>query len=483
MLHAQLFINNQDVASSDGATFDCLNPVNGEVATVAAAASVDSALAAVNAATVAFGAWAAMLPQQRRALLDRAADLIVARSADFSAAMTAETGATAAWGSFNCQLAANIFREAAALVTQIQGELPPSSRAGAIEMVLRQPAGVVLAFAPWNAPVLLAARAVAMPLACGNSVVLKGSELCPYTHRLLGEVLAEAGLPPGVLNVVLNAPADAARVVEALIRHPAVRRVNFTGSTRVGRSIAEIAARYLKRCLLELGGKAPFVVLDDADLDEAVKAAAFGAFFNQGQICMSTERIIVDRKVADAFVQRLADKALSLKAGLPDEPGCALGPMISAGAAERITALVQDAVGKGAELVTGGHARGSVMAATVVDHVTAAMRLYGEESFGPVVAVLRFDDVEEAISLANDSEYGLSAAVFGGDVLRALEVARRIESGICHINGPTVLDQAQIPFGGVKDSGYGRFGGRAAIDEFTELRWISIQRGAQQYPI
>ena len=244
MLHAQLFINNQDVASSDGATFDCLNPVNGEVATVAAAASVDSALAAVNAATVAFGAWAAMLPQQRRALLDRAADLIVARSADFSAAMTAETGATAAWGSFNCQLAANIFREAAALVTQIQGELPPSSRAGAIEMVLRQPAGVVLAFAPWNAPVLLAARAVAMPLACGNSVVLKGSELCPYTHRLLGEVLAEAGLPPGVLNVVLNAPADAARVVEALIRHPAVRRVNFTGSTRVGRSIAEIAAQY-----------------------------------------------------------------------------------------------------------------------------------------------------------------------------------------------------------------------------------------------
>ncbi|MFC3532936.1 aldehyde dehydrogenase [Vogesella facilis] len=483
MLQARLFINNQDVASSDGATFECLNPIDGDVATLAAAATVDSALAAVNAATVAFAGWSQLPPPQRRELLNRAAELIIARSDEFSRAMTAETGATAAWGSFNCQLAAGIFREAAALVTQIQGELPPSNRPGAIEMVLRQPAGVVLAFAPWNAPVLLAARAVAMPLACGNTVVLKGSELCPYTHRLIGEVLAEAGLPPGVLNVVLNAPADAANVVEALIRHPAVRRVNFTGSTRVGRSIAEIAARYLKRCLLELGGKAPLLVLDDADLDAAVQAAAFGAFFNQGQICMSTERIIVDSKVADEFVQRLAAKALRLKAGLPDEKGCTLGSMISAAAATRVQAMVQDAVDKGAELLAGGHARGSVMEATVVDHVTAAMRLYAEESFGPVVAVLRFDDVEEAISLANDSEYGLSAAVFGCDVMRALEVARRIESGICHINGATVQDQAQVPFGGLKDSGYGRFGGRGAIDEFTELRWISIQTQPPQYPI
>lgn len=483
MLQAMLFINNQDVPSSDGASFDCLNPIDGSVASQAAAATVDSAMAAVNAATVAFGSWSRMLPQQRRELLNRAAELIVARSDQFSQAMSAETGATAAWGAFNCQLAAGIFREAAALVTQIQGELPPSNREGAIEMVLRQPAGVVLAIAPWNAPVLLAARAVAMPLACGNTVVLKGSELCPYTHRLMGEVLAEAGLPPGVLNVVLNAPADSARIVEALIRHPAVRRVNFTGSTRVGRSIAEVAARHLKRCLLELGGKAPLLVLADADLDAAVQAAAFGAFFNQGQICMSTERIIVDARVADDFVQLLADKARSLKAGLPEEADCALGSMISATAANRVLAMVQDAVGKGAELVAGGQVRGSVMAATVVDHVTPAMRLYAEESFGPVVAVLRFDDVEEAISLANDSEYGLSAAVFGRDVMQALEVARRIESGICHINGPTVQDQAQVPFGGLKDSGYGRFGGRSAIDEFTELRWISIQTQPQQYPI
>lgn len=483
MLHARLFINNQDVPSSDGNTFECLNPIDGAVVTQAAAATPESAITAVNAAAAAFGEWSRMLPQQRSLLLNRAADLIIARTEEFSRAMTAETGATAAWGSFNCQLAASIFREAAALVTQIQGELPPSNRPGVIEMVIRQPAGVVLAFAPWNAPVLLAARAVAVPLACGNTVVLKGSELCPYTHRLIGEVLAEAGLPAGVLNVVLNAPADAAGVVEALIRHPAVRRVNFTGSTRVGRSIAEVAARHLKRCLLGMGGKAPMLILDDADLDEAVKAAAFGAFFNQGQICMSTERIIVDERIADEFVRRLTEKALSLKAGLPGEKGCMLGSMISAGAASRVQAMVQDAIDKGAELMAGGHTRGSVMEATVVDHVTPAMRLYAEESFGPVVATLRYHDVEEAISLANDSEYGLSAAVFGRDVMRALEVAKRIESGICHINGATVQDQAQVPFGGLKNSGYGRFGGRGAIDEFTELRWISIQTQPQQYPI
>jgi acyl-CoA reductase-like NAD-dependent aldehyde dehydrogenase len=322
-----------------------------------------------------------------------------------------------------------------------------------------------------------------MPLACGNTVVLKGSELCPLTHRLIGEVLRDAGLAPGVLNVVLNAPKDAAAVVEALIAHAAVRRVTFTGSTRVGRLVAELGARYLKPCLLELGGKAPLVVLDDADLEEAVKAAAFGAFFNQGQICMSTERIVVDNKIADRFVQRLAAKAASLKAGLPTDENCALGSMISAEAAARVKSLVDDAVSKGAKLVVGGTVKGSIMSATVVDQVTPVMRLYGEESFGPVAVILRFGDIEEALAIANDTEYGLSSAVFGGDVMRALSVAQRIESGICHINGPTVHDEAQMPFGGVKASGYGRFGGKAAIAEFTELRWITIQSEPQHYPI
>jgi len=483
MLEAHLLIDHQNLAATHRATFERLNPITGQVSTRAAAASIEDALAAANGAAAAFAAWSETSPSARRAILNRAADLMVARSSDFAAAMAVETGATARWAQFNCHIAAEMLREAAAITTQIAGQVIPSNHAGSMSLALRQPAGVVLGIAPWNAPVILGVRAVAMPLACGNAVVLKGSELCPMTHWLIGDVLRDAGLPAGALNVVFNAPADAAAIVEALIAHRAVRRINFTGSTRVGRLIAEISARHLKPCLLELGGKAPFVVLDDADIDEAVKAAAFGAFFNQGQICMSTERIIVHADVASEFVDKLGSKAASLKAGLPTDDRCALGSMIGADAAARVRALVDDAVAKGATLVAGGGVRNSIMQATVIDRVTPAMRLYSEESFGPVAAITRFSSVEEAVSLANDTEYGLCASVFGRDVQRALAVAHRIESGICHINGPTVHDEAQMPFGGVKASAYGRFGDNAAINEFTELRWITIQSGPQHYPI
>ncbi len=483
MLEAPMLVDNADVAATGGATFDRLNPITGKVATRAAAASVDDAIKAANSAAAAFPGWSETSPEARRAVLNKAAELILARTPDFIKAMAEETGATEGWAGFNCYLASNMLREAAGMTTQITGEIIPSNKPGSMAMAMRQPVGVVFSVAPWNAPVILGVRGIAMPLACGNSVILKGSELCPMTHRLIGEVLRDAGLPPGALNIVLNAPKDAAAVVEALIAHAAVRRITFTGSTRVGRVIAEVGAKYLKPCLLELGGKAPFVVLVDADLEEAVKAAAFGAFFNQGQICMSTERIIVDSAVADEFVKKLATKAVSLKAGLPGEAGCALGSMIGADAAARVKSLVDDAVSKGASLLVGGTVNGSIMTATVVDHVTPAMRLYSDESFGPVAAVLRFSSIDEALALANDTEYGLSAAVFGKDAMRALSVAKRIESGICHVNGPTVHDEAQMPFGGVKSSGYGRFGGKAAINEFTELRWITIQTQPQHYPI
>jgi vanillin dehydrogenase len=483
MLQASLLINHQNRAASNEATFDRVSPVTGAACTQAAAATVEDALDAANAAAAAFVSWSETSPSERRSILFRAADLMVERRDLFAKAMAAETGAAASWAEFNCRIAAEMLREAGAMTTQILGEVIPSNQPGTTALAVRQAAGVVLGIAPWNAPVILGVRAVAMPLACGNTVVLKGSELCPMTHRLIGEVLRDAGLPPGVLNVIFNAPADAAAVVDALIAHQAVRRVNFTGSTRVGKLIAEAGARNLKPCLLELGGKAPFVILDDADIGEAVKAAAFGAFFNQGQICMSTERVIVDARVADEFVDRLGAKAASLKAGMPGEDNCVLGSMIGVDAAARVKALIDDAVSKGAALVAGGSRSGTVMQPTVLDWVNPSMRLYSEESFGPVAAVTRFSDIEEAISIANDSEYGLSAAVFGKDVNRALSVARRIESGICHINGPTVHDEAQMPFGGVKASGYGRFGGKAAINEFTELRWITIQSGNHQFPI
>lgn len=436
-----------------------------------------------NVAAACFPQWSRTPPVERRAILNRAADLLLERREDFVRIIHLETGGTRAWGELNCRLGASILREAAALTTQISGEVIPSDHTGSMALAIRQPCGVVLSMAPWNAPIVLSVRSLAVPLACGNTAVFKASELCPRTHEMVVSTMREAGLPEGVLGIVHNREDEAEAVVEALIAHPAVRRVNFTGSTRVGRVIAEICARQLKKCLLELGGKAPLIVLDDADLDESVKAAAYGAFFNQGQICMSTERLIVHESLADAFIERL--RARAERMALPDRhgPGGTIGSMISEHAATRVKALIDDAVAKGASLVAGGRQQGAALEPTILDGVTSNMRIYYEETFGPVASIIRYCDVEEAISIANDTEYGLAAAVFGRDVARALDVARQIESGICHINSSTIHDEPQMPFGGMKASGYGRFGGKAGIDEFTELRWITIQNGHQDYPV
>jgi acyl-CoA reductase-like NAD-dependent aldehyde dehydrogenase len=481
MMNVNLLINGDEAAASDGATFERINPMTGAPATRAAAATVADAERAADAAAAAFPAWAALGPGARRAVLMKAADLMQSKAAAFTELMIEEVGATAPWAGFNVHLASNMLREAAALTTQIDGQVIPSDKPGTLSMAMRQPAGVVLGIAPWNAPVILATRAVAVPLACGNTVVLKASEACPGTHRLIGQVLVEAGLPKGAINVVTHAAADAPKLVEVLIGHPAVKRINFTGSTRVGRIIAQQAAKYLKPVLLELGGKAPLLVLDDADIDAAVNAAAFGAYMNQGQICMSTERIIVDEAIADEFVAKLSAKAKTLKAGDP-RTHVVLGPLFDRAAAERMDALIQDATAKGAVLACGGKRDGAVVEATLLDRVNSAMRIYTEESFGPVKSLIRVKGVDEAVRVANDTEYGLSAAIFSRDIMRAMAIAKRIESGICHINGPTVSDEAQIPFGGVKASGYGRFGGRWGLDAFTETRWITIEDPHQHYP-
>ena len=483
MLNVSLLIGGKDLPSGSGSTFERHNPVTDAIVSRAAAATVEDADAAVAAAQAAFPQWASLGPTNRRRRLLAAADELEKRTSEFIEVGVAETGGVPSWLAFNVMLGANMLREAASMTTQVGGEVIPSDVPGNLSLAIRQPCGVVLGIAPWNAPVILGARAIAMPLACGNTVVLKASELCPGVQRLIGTALQAAGLGDGVVNVILNAPQDAAAIVERLIAHPAVKRVNFTGSTKVGRRIALLAAEHLKPVLLELGGKAPLVVLDDADLDAAVAAAAFGAFFHQGQICMSTERVVADVSIADAFVTKLAQRAETLKAGDPGAGSTPLGSLISRDAGARIAGLLEDAVARGARIAAGGPASGSLMDATVVDGVTNQMRLYGEESFGPVAAVVRARGVDEAIRFANDTEYGLSAAVFGRDVGRALHVAERIQSGMCHINGPTVHDEPQMPFGGVNASGYGRFGGKAAVAEFTDLRWISVQSGARHYPI
>ncbi|MHB1207691.1 MAG: aldehyde dehydrogenase, partial [Rhodospirillaceae bacterium] len=455
--------------------FERRNPLTGEVATSARGMQPADIPAIAARAAAAFPSWAAMGPNARRAVLMKAATALEARRDAFVSAMMGEIGATAGWALFNLAFAASMVREAAAITTQISGEVIPSDKPGCLAMALREPVGVVLGIAPWNAPIILGVRAIAVPLACGNSVILKASETCPRTHELIIEAFAEAGFPEGVVNVVTNAPADAGAVVGALIDHPAVRRINFTGSTAVGKIVAKRAAEHLKPCLLELGGKAPLIVLEDADLEEAVKAAAFGAFMNQGQICMSTERVIVVESIADSFVAKFAAKAKSLATGDPREGKTPLGAVVDQKTVTNVNTLIDDAVAKGARVVAGGNGSTVLMPATVVDGVTAAMSIYRDESFGPVVGVIRAKDEEDAVRIANDSEYGLSAAVFTRDIVRGLKVARRIRSGICHVNGPTVHDEAQMPFGGVGASGYGRFGGKAGIDSFTELRWITVE--------
>lgn len=463
--------------------FTRLNPVTGEVASEAEAMKPADMAALAEKAQKGFEAWSKVGPNARRAVLQKAATALESKQEAFVAAMMGETGATAGWAMFNLMLAASMLREASALTTQISGEVIPSDKPGCMAMALREPVGVILGIAPWNAPIILGTRAVSTALACGNAVILKASEICPLTHSLIIEALSEAGFPEGTVNIVTNSQDDAADVVGALIDAKPVKRINFTGSTGVGRIIARRAADNLKPCLLELGGKAPLLVLEDANLDEAVKAAAFGAYMNQGQICMSTERLVVVDSIADEFVAAFKSKVSTMETGDPREGKTPLGAVIDMKTVEKVNALIDDAVSKGATLVIGGKADSVLMPATILDGVTEEMAIYADESFGPVVAVIRAKDEADAIRIANDSEYGLSAAVFTRDIANGLKVAKQIKSGICHVNGPTVHDEAQMPFGGVGDSGYGRFGGKAGIDQFTELRWITVETEPGHYPI
>jgi acyl-CoA reductase-like NAD-dependent aldehyde dehydrogenase len=465
------------------ATFERKNPLTGDVASSAEAMQAGDIAAICDKAQAGFSAWSAMGPNQKRTVLLAAADALAARQSDFIKAMADEVGATAGWAGFNVMLATSMLREAASITTQISGEVIPSDNNGCLAMAIRQPVGVILGIAPWNAPIILGVRAVATALACGNAVILKASEICPRTHEIIIEALADAGFPEGTVNVVTNAPEDAGDVVGALIDHPAVKRINFTGSTEVGRIIAKRAAEHLKPCLLELGGKAPLIVLDDANLDEAVKAASFGAYMNQGQICMSTERLVVVDEVADAFAAKLVEKVNAMPCGDPREGNTPLGAVVDMKTVNKVNMLIDDAVAKGATVLAGGKADSVLMPATLLDNVTAEMKIYREESFGPIVSMIRVDNEAQAIRVANDSEYGLSSAVFTGDAARGLRVAKQIHSGICHVNGATVHDEAQMPFGGVGASGYGRFGGKAGIDSFTELRWITVETEPGHYPI
>lgn len=462
--------------------FERVGPLAGLAASRAIAMQPDDIELVVARAQEGYEKWSALGPNARRGILQEAASALERKADLFVDAMLREIGANEMFARLNVAAAANIVREAAALTTQILGDVIPSDKPGCVALTTRAPVGVLLGIAPWNAPIILGVRAIAVPLACGNAVILKASETCPRTHALIVEAFNEAGFPEGTVGIVTHAPEDAGKIVGALIDHPDVKRINFTGSTTVGRIIAMRAAQNLKPVVLELGGKAPLVVLEDANLEEAVKAAAFGAFVNQGQICMSTERVIVVDLVAAQMASALAEKARALVTVDPREGVGHLGAVADVETIDRINRLIDDAVSKGATVIAGGESNSVLMSATVIDHVTSDMDIYHDESFGPLLAIIRARDEADAVRIANDTPYGLSAAVFTQNVASGLRVAGQIKSGICHINGATVFDEPQMPFGGQGASGYGRFGGKAGIDSFTELRWITINTEAAHYP-
>ncbi len=428
----------------------------------------------IASAAAAFPGWSSTTSQYRASKLIALSQVIKAWSDAFCDSMIREIGTTRIWAEHNVEFAVEMLEAVASYADEVDRVETIPDETGVISRAERTPCGVCLGIAPWNAPLILGIRAIAAPLLCGNTVLLKGNEIAPQTFRLLGDAIRESGLPEGVAEVFLTRSQDSEPIVEALIKSPVVRRVNFTGSTRVGRRVAELCARHLKRSLLELGGQATMVVLEDADLEAASEAALRGAYLNQGQICMSTERLIVADSVADALIKRIEGGRAQMVLGNPEAADTQIGPVISVDAADRLSGLISDAVSKGATLVGGGGIRDAFVEPTLLDRVEPDMRVYNEEVFGPLLSITRVANEQEAITIANDSEYGLAVAIFSRDISRALAVAGKLHSGICHINRATVDDNPHAPFGGVKSSGYGRFGGRWALHEFTELRWITL---------
>jgi acyl-CoA reductase-like NAD-dependent aldehyde dehydrogenase len=463
-------------------TFEDLDPYTGEVVAEIPAGGRDEARRAIDAAADAFPEWSRTPPSERQGIFLKAAEVLEGRRDEVVSLLARETGCTFGFGMFQMQFVPRLLRQAAALAYAPLGEVLPSD-SGAFAMALRRPVGVVGAIAPWNAALILSARSIASPLALGNTVVLKPSELSPIVGgQIWGEIFSDAGLPDGALGIVTHAPGEAAAIGDELIEHPRVRRLNFTGSTATGRRLAEAAGRQLKRVVLELGGQNPLLVLADADLEYAVNASAFGAFLHQGQICMSARRIIVERAVADEFAGRLAEKTAGLKVGDPKEPDTVIGPLITKQALQTVKQRVEDAVGRGAKVLAGGSDEGPCFQPTLISDVPEDTELAREETFGPVAALEVVDSPQQAVERANATAYGLASGLITQDVDRGLELARQIDAGIVHVNDQPVDDEPQMPFGGVKDSGFGRFGGTAAIHEFTDVRWITAQAEPHPFP-
>lgn len=467
----------------NGRTYDSHNPWTDEVIATVAAGDADDARSAIAAAQGAFPGWSTAPPSVRQGVFLRAADALERRRDEVAGSLARETGCGAHFAGVQIGFTISLLRQSAALPFSPTGQLLASDIPGTQAMALRRPVGVVGAIAPWNASLILSGRAIAGPLALGNTVVLKPSEESPWTGGLLwAELFDEAGLPPGALNVVTHAPGEAGVIGEELIANPVVRRLNFTGSTATGRRLAEAAGRHLKRVVLQLGGQNPLIVLAGVDLDYAVDAAAYGAFVHQGQVCMCARRIYVERSISEEFARRFTRKVADLPMGDPADPATVIGPLINKWALSLITRRVDEAVEHGAKVLAGGVPSPPCYPATVLTDVADHSELAIDETFGPVVILEVVEDADEAVQRANSSAWGLAAAVLAGNTDQGTDVARRLDAGIVHVNDQPVNDEPQMPFGGMKDSGWGRFGIGFAAEDFTDLQWMTTRSTPRTYP-
>ncbi|MEV0390147.1 aldehyde dehydrogenase family protein [Nonomuraea sp. NPDC050643] len=477
------FIGGDWVEAGSGRTYPNRSPWSGEVLGEVAAGDAEDAERAVAAAHEAFGRWARTLPWERQRIFLRAADLLEARHDEVLRALALETGCGRHFGGVQMDFALKLLRQAAQLAYRPDGELLPSDVEGTRAMAVRRPVGVVAGIAPWNSSVVLAGRASIGPLALGNTVVLKPSEESPYTGGgLWAEILHEAGLPAGAFNVVTHAPGEAGAVGDALLAHPLVKRINFTGSTPTGRRLAEKAGRHLKRVVLQLSGQNPLIVAGDADIAYAVDAAVYGAFVHQGQVCMCARRVYVERPLAEEFAERFAARAAALPTGDPRDPATVVGPVINEWALALLDRRVKEAVGLGARVLAGGVPEPPCYPATVLTDVPDEAEISHGETFGAVVVLEVVDSAEEAVARANRSDFGLAASIITGDTQRGLRLAARLDAGIVHVNDQPVNDEPQMPFGGVKGSGWGRFGLGFAAEEFCELQWVTVRDQNRTFP-
>jgi acyl-CoA reductase-like NAD-dependent aldehyde dehydrogenase len=475
-----MYINGQWVQPAG--TFDDMNPSDGSVWAKAQDGGTSEARSAVDAAQAAFPAWSTLMFQERAEYMLKIADIIKRRQTDYAIANQGEAGGWFGKGMFEAGYAVEVFRAAAAMCYQSVGEILPSEH-GKLSTAQRVPMGVISVISPWNMPCILTARGFAFPMAAGNTIVLKPSEDTPFCGGLFfAEVLEEAGVPPGVFNVVTSSRDRVAEMGDELVENPLIKGISFTGSTPVGRSIAAKAGAHLKKCCVELGGKDSLIVLDDADMERATSSASFGGFMHQGQICMSVEKVLVHESIYHDFLAQLKARVAKLKMGDTGDKSNVIGPLINDRQVERVASQIEDAVAKGAKVEIGGGVSGRFVQPTILTNVDTSMKVWQDETFGPVVVVVPFSTDDEAIALNNDTEYGLSSGIITRNEARALAMSKRLETGMCHVNCSSVNDEPHVPFGGSKASGVGRHGGRWSMETFTETRWITLDRGRRPYP-